>query len=325
MKKQISELPGLVDPGEIQRYKMSCGEFHKRYRAELAPVIRQYLTQTKAASESMQENLVVKFMFWADRILGELPATHEEAAQITVQYTGKPKKQELLFYEFLKQFGIKVQYCESLPAQQSRDRERLQSGQQDREWSFEELAQLAASVVMIAVHGRDGEVLGTGSGIMISSKGYILTNCHVAAGGAFYSVRIEEDDQVYQTDELIKYHPVLDLAILRIDRTLQPLTIYRGGKELVRGQKVVAIGSPMGLFNSVSDGIISGFRNIDNVDMIQFTAPTSRGSSGGALLNLYGQVIGISTAGFDKGQNLNLAMGYQCILDFAGNFLEKSS
>ena len=77
----------------------------------------------------------------------------------------------------------------------------------------------------------------------------------------------------------------------------------------------------MGLFNSVSDGIISGFRVVDNVDMIQFTAPTSHGSSGGALLNMYGEVIGISTAGFDNAQNINLAVGYEAISQFIKGFV----
>ena len=163
-------------------------------------------------------------------------------------------------------------------------------------------------------------MLGTGSGIMIGTGGYILTNSHVASGGSFYSIRIEEDETVYSTDELIKYNSVLDLAVLRIEKRLRPLPIYSGKKKLVRGQKVVAIGSPLGLFNSVSDGIISGFRKIDGVDMIQFTAPTSHGSSGGALLNMYGEVIGISTAGFDNAQNINLAVGYESIHPFIKGF-----
>ena len=189
-----------------------------------------------------------------------------------------------------------------------------------RELSFEELAKLASSVVLIAIHDAKGEVIGTGSGIMIGKDGFILTNHHVAAGGRFYSVRVEEEDKVYSTNELIKYNSSTDLAVLRIKRQLKPIPIYRGEKALVRGQKVVAIGSPLGLFNSVSDGIISGFRNIDNVDMIQFTAPISHGSSGGALLNMYGEVIGISTAGIDRGQNINLAVGYENIKLFTAGF-----
>ena len=194
---------------------------------------------------------------------------------------------------------------------------------QRAEKNFEELAALATSVVMILVHDQNGEVLGSGSGIMIGEDGYILTNDHVARGGYSYSVRIEEDERIYSTNELIKYNTYLDLAILRIDRRLNPLPIYNGTEKLVRGQKVVAIGSPMGLFNSVSDGIISGFRVIQDVDMIQFTAPISSGSSGGALLNMYGEVIGISTARFDGGQNINLAMGYECINTFVKGFTPK--
>lgn len=187
------------------------------------------------------------------------------------------------------------------------------------EKSFEELALLASSIVMIAVYDRAGEPVATGSGIMIGRDGYILTNNHVTRGGCFFAVRIEDDDNIYKTQEIIKYNSVLDLAVIRIDRQLDPLSLYRGRK-LARGQKVVAIGSPLGMFNSVSDGIISGFREIDSVDMIQFTAPISHGSSGGALLNMQGEVIGISTAGIDEGQNLNLAVSYEDIRLFVRGF-----
>ncbi len=188
------------------------------------------------------------------------------------------------------------------------------------EKSFEELATLASSVVMITVINRYGEPEATGSGIMIGKDGYILTNNHVIEDGAFFAVQIEGDENVYKADGVIKMNRMLDLAIIRIPKKLKPIPIYRGKKKLVRGQRVVAIGSPLGLFNSVSDGIISGFRTINDVDMIQFTAPISHGSSGGAVLNMQGQVIGISTAGIDKGQNINLAVGYENILFFTRGF-----
>lgn len=190
------------------------------------------------------------------------------------------------------------------------------------EKSFEELALLASSIVMIAVYDRIGSPVATGSGIMIGRDGYILTNNHVTAGGCFFDIRIEDDKEVYRTNEVIKYNPVLDLAVIRINRGLDPLPLYRGQKELARGQKVVAIGSPLGLFNSVSDGIISGFRKIDSVNMIQFTAPISHGSSGGAVLNMQGQIIGISTAGVNEGQNINLAVNYEDIGMFVRGFTD---
>lgn len=190
-----------------------------------------------------------------------------------------------------------------------------------QELAFEQLALLASSIVMISVKDKTGKGIGSGSGIMVGAKGYILTNFHVVNGGTNFSVQIEDDKKSYDTDELIKYNHLLDMALIRIDRQLTPLPVYKGSQPLVRGQKVVAIGSPLGLFNSVSDGIISGFRNLDDVDMIQFTAPISHGSSGGAVLNMFGEVIGISTAGYDSGQNLNLAVDYKCITPFIRGFI----
>lgn len=199
------------------------------------------------------------------------------------------------------------------------------AGPSRREKSFEELAMLASSVVMIEVLDQEGQCFKTGSGILIHQEGYILTNFHVVADGISYRVKLEGDDNSYLSQSVIKYHSVYDLALLRIDRSCTPLPIYgshKGDGPLIRGQKVVAIGSPLGLFNSVSDGIISGFRTIQDTDMIQFTAPTSPGSSGGALLNMQGEVIGICTAGIQDGQNINLAVDYQTIRFFASGFLD---
>lgn len=191
----------------------------------------------------------------------------------------------------------------------------------DRMLEYEELAQLASSVVMITVYDDKKKPLGTGSGVLINSQGYILTNFHVVRGGSMYAVRLEEDEQIQYTSELVKYHPPNDMALLRIEPVNRnPIPVYSGEK-LIRGQKVVAIGSPLGLFNTVSDGIIAGFRSLNNLSMIQFTAPTSHGSSGGALLNRYGQLVGIVTAGFDDGQNLNLAVDYETVHLFLRGFI----
>lgn len=187
--------------------------------------------------------------------------------------------------------------------------------------NYVELAKLASSVVMLQVFDDQGRCLKTGSGVIIQESGYILTNFHVAAGGSYYGVLLEEDPEVCYTNELIKYNQDFDLAILRMSKRRAPIPVWQGTEPLVRGQKVVAIGSPLGLFNTVSDGIISGFRTVGERAMIQFTAPTSHGSSGGALLDLYGNLIGIITAGFDDGQNLNLAVGYKAILEFCRGIL----
>ena len=82
----------------------------------------------------------------------------------------------------------------------------------------------------------------------------------ICAGGSFYSVRIEDDNEIYTTDELIKYNSDLDMAIIRINRKLNPLHIYDGKQKLVRGQKVVAIGSPLQAFFilDVGQGVFHG-------------------------------------------------------------------
>lgn len=189
------------------------------------------------------------------------------------------------------------------------------------EFSYEQLASLSNSVVMIKVYDNENNILCSGSGVVIHSKGYILTNLHVVEGGHYYSVLYENEMEEYVTDNFIKYHQLYDLAIIKVDKNCSPLTVKTDGN-LVRGQKIVAIGSPLGLFNSVSDGIVSGFRDINSIPMIQFTAPISNGSSGGALLDMYGRLVGLITAGIDKGQNLNLAVPSQKIYHFAQNFIE---
>lgn len=189
------------------------------------------------------------------------------------------------------------------------------------EFSYEQLASLSNSVVMIKVFDDQNNIVCSGSGVVIHSNGYILTNLHVVEGGHYYSVLYENETDEYLTDHLTKYHQLYDLAIIKVEKNCSPLTIKMDG-QLVRGQKIVAIGSPLGLFNSVSDGIVSGFRDLNNIPMIQFTAPISNGSSGGALLDMYGRLVGLITAGFDRGQNLNLAVPSQEIYQFARNFIE---
>lgn len=189
------------------------------------------------------------------------------------------------------------------------------------ELSYEQLARLSNAVVMIKVYDSENNILCGGSGVVIHSCGYILTNLHVVAGGHYYSVLYENETEEYFTDNFIKYHQLYDLAIIQVDKNCTPLTVITAD-QLVRGQKIVAIGSPLGLFNSFSDGIVSGFRDINNIPMIQFTAPISNGSSGGALLDMFGRLVGLITAGFDKGQNLNLAVPADKIYQFAENFIE---
>lgn len=104
---------------------------------------------------------------------------------------------------------------------------------------------------------------------------------------------------------VVVYTPKNDIAILRCDKSIEaPILEIGNPDDLHKGDKVVAIGSPLGIINTVSTGVFSGY--IDG--KIQFSASISAGSSGGALFDEKGKVIGITYASFEEGQNLNLAI-----------------
>lgn len=297
-KMEALHLSGQITLGEKKGIALDSYDSQKfADRKEISGTVSQGGGQVRAEPENRRPRVVI-------------PPGRHGTSQNSRQNTGQEKAPHRISTAENPNTGRRNPGGQTLPA----------AGDARRELDFEELALKASSVVMISIHDARGEVIGSGSGIMIGREGYILTNNHVARGGRYYSVRIENDNTMYKTEEIIKYNSLLDLAVIRINRALQPLPVYRGRKPLVRGQKVVAIGSPLGLFNSVSNGIISGFRRVDDVDMIQFTAPISHGSSGGAVLNMYGEVIGVSTAGIDEGQNLNLAVGYEFINTFIRGF-----
>ncbi|MCY6485779.1 trypsin-like peptidase domain-containing protein [Clostridium aestuarii] len=184
------------------------------------------------------------------------------------------------------------------------------------EKSCEEIAKLAESVVMINVYDDKEQLIGKGSGIVISDNGFIITNFHVVNKGVLFGVVFENDNNEYLVYNIIKYHTDYDLALIKVDQKTKPIKLSK--KDLMRGQKIIAIGSPLGLFNTISEGIVSGFRKFDYIEMVQITAPISPGSSGGALIDMYGRLVGITTAGFE-GQNLNMAVPAQYIKQFVGN------
>ena len=173
--------------------------------------------------------------------------------------------------------------------------------------SYEELAKLSDSIVMINVYDDDHVHCGSGSGVVIDENGTIVTNYHVIEDGSFFGILFENDKTEYITSTVVSKKGQKDLAILKIDHKTLPIPI-KNSDSLKRGQQIVAIGSPLGLMNTISDGIIAGFRSFDDQNFIQITAPISPGSSGGALLDRYGSLVGITTGGYTKGQNLNLAI-----------------
>ncbi len=168
-------------------------------------------------------------------------------------------------------------------------------------------AKSSAATVSVRTKDKDGRELGLGSGFIISSDGIIVTNFHVLESA--YRAEVKIVDNEFKEVYLIKSDPSLDIALLKVDsKNLTSLPIG-DSDSLVNGQFVVVLGSPWGFERSVSSGIISAIRSQGAIKVIQMTAPVSPGSSGGPVINEYGEVVGITTlASFLMAQNLNFAI-----------------
>ena len=148
-----------------------------------------------------------------------------------------------------------------------------------------------------------------GSGFVVSSDGLVLTNSHVISGSVTISIKFIADNHVYSNVKVMKNNIIRDLALLKINDAGDFFPVVLGDSDQISvGQRVVAIGNPQGLENTVSDGLVSALRDMSGTKLLQISVPISAGSSGGPLFNMNGEVIGITSSGFDKGQNLNFAV-----------------
>lgn len=161
------------------------------------------------------------------------------------------------------------------------------------------------------------DVPGVGSGVIVDSNGYILTNSHVVANGNAKDIKVlfENGDKVQGT--VLWNDATLDLAIVKVDVTGLPVAVLGDSDELEVGEIAIAIGNPLGLEfqRSVTSGIISGLHRSVQVDqltviddLIQTDASINPGNSGGPLLNRKGEVIGINTAKMKSAEGLGFSI-----------------
>lgn len=169
------------------------------------------------------------------------------------------------------------------------------------------------SVVKINCYNSRGDLSATGSGFAMFEDGVIITNYHVIEKEAFSVELILDDNSKHKVNTVVAIDKENDIAILKSEKNLGLSLLEKGDtKKLKKGEKVVAIGSPLGLINTVSTGVFSGFAQNE---VLQFTASISNGSSGGALFDNEGKVLGITFASFKEGQNLNLAIPIEKVVD----------
>lgn len=180
------------------------------------------------------------------------------------------------------------------------------------------------SVFCIEIYDIRGDAIGLGSGFFISESGLAATNYHVIDGAMSAKVMLT-NGEIYDVSGVVDFDTELDFAIIKVNGTgFTPLKL--GNSSSIKGgESVFAIGNPEGLTNTISDGIISNPCRKDLNDMIQISVPISHGSSGGALINTAGEVIGITTAFLASGQNLNFAVPINFIKPDGGLSVLESS
>jgi hypothetical protein len=176
--------------------------------------------------------------------------------------------------------------------------------------------QSAPGVVKITVYDADGKPYALGSGFVVGTTGQVATNYHVIRGAHRGVVHFASGAEADVTG-VLGFDRTHDVALVQAaEPYAKPLSLAHD-QELHEGDTVFAVGSPAGLDNSLSEGIVSGFRN----KLIQITAPISHGSSGGPVFDSRGQVVGLSTAGLSGSgfENLNFAVPVSFLEPYLSN------
>jgi tetratricopeptide (TPR) repeat protein/phosphohistidine swiveling domain-containing protein len=170
------------------------------------------------------------------------------------------------------------------------------------------------AVVVVVTFDEKNEPLMQGSGFVVREDGAIVTNYHVI--GNAKDIKVKVGEKVLDVEGLILADKENDLVILKAKgEKLQTVKIGDSEKATI-GEKVYVISSPKGMENTISDGLLSGIREISpDKKVLQITAPVSSGSSGSPVFNKDGEVIGIATFLLEEAQNLNFAMPVDLIKD----------
>ncbi|CAN5380233.1 trypsin-like peptidase domain-containing protein [soil metagenome] len=194
---------------------------------------------------------------------------------------------------------------------------------------------------VVSIEIRVGDSGGTGSGVVIDSEGYILTNNHVisrAAEDTEAEVRVIFADGSASEARIVGRDPRSDLAVLKVEKPGLAVAALGDSAELAVGDPVVAIGSPLGLVGTVTSGIVSALnrpvrlagQGTDTnavINAIQTDAAINPGNSGGALVDSSGAVIGINTAiaslGSASGQGGSIGLGFSIPINTARDIAEQ--
>ena len=164
------------------------------------------------------------------------------------------------------------------------------------------------SVGLVTIYDSNGTPLSLGSCFVVG-EGIVATNLHVIKGGTTATVIFGSQSSENKVESVLAVDEERDLALLKVSTSeLRPLTVA-DSSNVGTGDRIYAAGNPRGLTGTFTDGLVSAVRTIrEGLRIFQVSAPISPGSSGGPILNSFGGVIGVASAGIEGGQNLNFAV-----------------
>jgi len=174
--------------------------------------------------------------------------------------------------------------------------------------------------------------ISQGSGFFIAEEGYLITNNHVISGADTMSIQIETyDGKIYSFSDYtlskVGNDGPMDIILFKIENKSYPPLIFGNSNEVQIGQKVIAIGNPLGLEFSVTQGIVSATNKkiYSRGGYIQTDTPLNPGNSGGPLINMEGKIIGINNYKISVGESLGFALESNQIKETINKiFLEKN-
>lgn len=308
----VRQLDGLVTMVESKSGSMTDAQLQQsvgRYNGLVSAINRKYSSYTPLQLEKA-ENLCRRFKTLASRKCSE-----------AVLIVLKPSVGGSLADMEKEVVGRTVGSSPALVPEEASKSKRTPTSVKE-EMGGDEIFEIYGSAVFI-ITLTEGMTRTQGSGFFISPDGLAVSNYHVFKGSKKGSESITlSDGNAYKVKEVIGkgncdgngLRPD-DYMLFRVDIGDRTVNYIPVAGELARvGQKVYAVGSPRGFENTFSSGEISQIRKVEDGFLYQISVPIDHGSSGGVLLNGYGEAIGITTGGFDdSGANLNFAVDIHVI------------
>jgi S1-C subfamily serine protease len=306
--------------------------------AEKLPVyVDRYLSSDLAGKGGVE---MLSWLIHMARFLPEEPSIYRRIVELSVE-----QKNPLLARKYLALFErARDSRASDFPSEAEREsapdvarelREKIQNLQAANAWEdsgpeipIDDTIRSSVKIIVdkgIKTHGGVGmpdQLLGTG--VVIDEQGYIITNHHIIEssvdpkyeGYSKVYVIPGKDENLRFVAKIVGYDAVFDLALLKIEKKLDSLIRYGNSDALKQGERVIAIGNPVGLTNTVTSGVVSStdrpFLQIGNI--VQIDAALNPGNSGGALIDSKGYLVGIAFAGLQQFENLNFAIPSNLLL-----------